>query len=184
MQSIRAKIGKPESTLHKWVEGAVDRGGNHDNSKEIKFRTTVQTRLDLAKETDIKGAEKQAVEYLERVKNDVEVNDAEVHKTRNVLYCRMSTNNKRTSAEMVKINGKVVGGLSAHQIALTYTFLQHGEEMCPTEEDIIIYVQYVRTRARLGIESLYEMAALSEMARISNIWFWRNCEERVGGLNA
>ena len=38
--------------------------------------------------------------------------------------------------------------------------------MRPTEEDIIIYVQDIRTSARLGIESLCEMAALGEMARI------------------
>ena len=38
--------------------------------------------------------------------------------------------------------------------------------MRPTEEDIIIYVQDFRTRAGLGIESLCEMAALGEMARI------------------
>ena len=165
-RSIRAKIGKPESKLRKWIEGAVDRGGNRNNSKEIKFRTTVETHLDLATLTDVKGAEKQAEMYLKEVKNDVEVDDAEAHKTRNVLYCRMSSNAKLTDSEIVEINGKAVGGLSVNQIALAYTCLQHGKGMCPTEEDIIIYVQDKRTRARLGIESLCEMAALGEMARI------------------
>ena len=122
--SIQAKIGKPK--LHKWIEDAVDRGGNRNNSKVIKFRTAVETHLDLATLTDVKGAEKQAEMYLKEVKNDVEVDDAEAHKTRNVLYCRMSDTAKRTPCEMVEINGKAVGGLSVNQSTLAYAYLQHG----------------------------------------------------------